>query len=248
MRIALLEDDPSQLELYGHWVALESHDPHRFECGQDLLNALTQGRFDLLILDWNLPDMSGLEVLKRIRQSSNVPVIFCTARESEDSVVSVLRAGANDYIRKPVRRRELLARIQAVVRRATIEDVEPDSLAVELFLVDYVQRTISRNGERLQLTDKDYALASFFLSNIGRLLSRKLIHEKIWGVARAGSVSSRTIDTHVCRIRGSLGLVAEHGWELKAVYGLGYRLERTNPASHGSLLRVGGEWMEPEET
>jgi CheY-like chemotaxis protein len=84
----LLEDDPSQLELLGHWLALDGHDPHRFEYGHELLNALPQPQFDLLVLDWELPDMSGLEVLMRIRQRWNLPVIFCTARESEDSVVA----------------------------------------------------------------------------------------------------------------------------------------------------------------
>ena len=91
MRIAILEDDPSQLELLGHWLALEGHEPRRFEHGAELLKAISQEDFDLLILDWNVPDLSGIEVLRRVRKNSKVPVIFCTARDGQDDVVMALR-------------------------------------------------------------------------------------------------------------------------------------------------------------
>jgi len=118
MRIAILEDDPSQLELFGHWLALAGHDPERFEHGQELLKAIGLDDFDLLVLDWNLPDLSGIDVLRRIRRSSKTPVIFCSSRDDQDDVVTALREGANDYLQKPIRRMELLARIESVTRRA----------------------------------------------------------------------------------------------------------------------------------
>jgi DNA-binding response OmpR family regulator len=96
MQIAILEDDPSQLELLGHWLALAGHDPHRFEHGEELLKALNQEGFDLLILDWNLPALSGIDVLRRVRQGSKVPVVFCTSRDGQDDVVTALRDGGND--------------------------------------------------------------------------------------------------------------------------------------------------------
>ena len=233
MRIAILEDDPSQLELVGHWLALEGHEPQRFEHGVELLKAISLEDFDLLILDWNLPDLSGIDVLKRVRQSSKIPVLFCTARDEQDDVAKALSEGADDYLSKPVRRLELLARTDSVTRRATRMQAKDDTFEVDGFRVDCASRTITRDGALLELNTKDFDLAVLFLRNLGRLLARSQIHEAVWGAK--GSVASRTIDTHVSRIRGKLGLVYEHGWELKAVYAHGYRLERIQPRAAVSL-------------
>src|SRR5689334_14047310 len=179
MRIAILEDDLSQLELLGHWLALAGHEPQRFEHGEDLLQTLANEDFDLLILDWNLPDITGIDVLRRIRASGKVPVIFCTSRESQDDVVRALHEGANDYLHKPVRRMELLARIESVTRRAQIMHEQPESFEVEGFQVNSVDHTISKEGKTFDLSEKDYALAALFLNNVGRLLSRKYIHDAV---------------------------------------------------------------------
>ena len=96
MRIAILEDDPSQLELLGHWVALAGHDPQRFEHGSELLKAMRHEEFDVLILDWNLPDLTGIDVLRQVRQGSKVPVIFCSSRDGEHDVVKALQEQANE--------------------------------------------------------------------------------------------------------------------------------------------------------
>src|SRR5215831_11114484 len=144
MRIAILEDDPAQLELLGHWLALAGHDPQPFEQGQEILKAVTQETFDLLILDWNLPDLSGIDVLRRVRQCARMPVIFCTARDGQEDVVTALREGANDYLQKPIRRMELLTRIEAVTRRGRRMDEKPQVFAVDCFQIDCVTRTISR--------------------------------------------------------------------------------------------------------
>ena len=233
MRIAILEDDPSQLELLGHWLALADHDPQRFEHGIDLLKAISQENFDLLILDWNLPDLSGIDVLKRVRQGSKIPVLFCTSRDGQDDVVKALREGADDYLSKPIRQLELLARIESVTRRASRMQAKDEAFEVDCFRVDCASRTITRDGALLELNAKDFDLAVLFLRNLGRLLSRSYIHEAVWGAK--GSVTSRTIDTHVSRIRGRLGFVYEQGWELKAVYAHGYRLERIQPRAAVSL-------------
>jgi DNA-binding response OmpR family regulator len=236
MRIAILEDDPSQLELLGHWLALAGHDPQRFEHGQELLKAIGLEHFDLLILDWNLPDLSGIDVLRRIRQSAKTPVIFCTSRDGQDDVVTALREGANDYLQKPIRRMELLARIESVTRRARKTNEPPESFDVDCFQVDCTARIITRDGVVAELSEKDFDLAVLLLQNLGRLLSRRYIQELVWGAS--GRVTSRTIDTHVSRIRSKLGLVYERGWELRAVYAHGYRLERTQPAALLSPIRA----------
>src|SRR5689334_18431667 len=152
MRIAILEDDPSQLELLGHWVALAGHDPQRFEHGSQLLKAVLDEEFELLILDWNLPDLSGIDVLRQVRKGSRVPVIFCTARDREDDVVKALQAGAQDYLRKPIRRMELLARIETVARRADIMQAISENFEVECFQVDFPKQTISRDGTPVDVT------------------------------------------------------------------------------------------------
>ena len=110
MRIAVIADDPSQRELVTHWLTLAGHQAVAFERGDDFLKTDGLSDFEMLILDWNLPDMTGIEVLKCVRQTSKVPVVFCTARTSQDDTVKALRNGADDYLIKPLRRLELLAR------------------------------------------------------------------------------------------------------------------------------------------
>ena len=119
MRVALLEDDPSQAELLSHWLASAGLSCRRYERGGSLLRALTQESFDVLVLDWGLPDIKGLDVLKHVRGvlQSSVPVIFVSARGCEVDVVTALKQGADDYMVKPVRRMELLARLEAITRR-----------------------------------------------------------------------------------------------------------------------------------
>jgi len=117
MRIAILEDDPSRLELLSHWVSGAGHQAVTFERSEDFLKTIRKEQFEILILDWNLPDATGIDVRRRVRQTSKVPVLFCTARAAQDDVVKGLREGADDHLIKPLGRLELLARIEAVARR-----------------------------------------------------------------------------------------------------------------------------------
>jgi DNA-binding response OmpR family regulator len=224
MRIAILEDDPSQLELIGYWLKSAGHHADTFEQGALLLRALEHETYDALLLDWNVPDVSGIEVLRQVRQQlhKGTPVLFGTARDAEEDIVAALRAGADDYLIKPMRRMELLARLQTVTRRVAVEAVQ--FLEVGRFRVDCTARQLLRDDVPVQLTAKDFDLAVFFLRNVGRLLTRGQIRECVWGVSQ--ELNSRTLDTHVSRIRNKLRLRAEHGWSLAAVYGYGYRLEQ----------------------
>jgi DNA-binding response OmpR family regulator len=235
MRIAILEDDPSQMELVVHWLQLAGHHAHAFERGAQLLRALELDSFDALLLDWNIPNISGLEVLKRVRQQlrPRIPIVFITARTEETDVVLALRQGADGYVVKPMRRMELLARLQAVTRRSAPEAPQSEQLEVDVFRVDVAARRLLRNDQPLDLTAKNFDLAVFFLRNVGRMLSRGHLRESVWGAKVA--VSSRTLDTHVSQIRNKLLLTPEHGWRLAAVYGYGYRLERL---AKGTPLRA----------
>jgi DNA-binding response OmpR family regulator len=239
MRVAILEDDESQIELLSHWLQLAGHHAISFRQGADLLKALASESFDAVLLDWSVPDLSGVEALRHIRVElrSTIPVLFCTARSSEEDVVIALRAGADDYVVKPVRRLELLARLDAVTRRAQERQAPRELLQVDVFRADLHARTILRDGRPLEVTAKDFDLAVLFLGNIGRLLSRRQICEKVWGTNTP--IKSRTLDTHVSRIRSKLVLTPEHGWHLGAVYGCGYRLDQVDPAPDYKSIPVG---------
>ena len=225
MRIAILEDDSIQSDLLSLWLQEAGHQCKAFTRGKDFLREVGRESYDFFLLDWMIPDQSGTEVLTWLRANLKeyVPVLFVTARDEEEDIVTALSAGADDYMIKPLRKRELLARIEAIARRsrpaATQEPFTQDE-----FLVDPERRTVQRNGEEVSLTQKDFELALFLFRNLGRLMSRGHILESVWG--RSAEINTRTVDTHVSRLRSKLGLTQENGWRLSAVYQHGYRLER----------------------
>jgi DNA-binding response OmpR family regulator len=218
MRVALVEDDLSQAELFAHWFRAAGHHCHHFERGGALIRALHRHSFDALLLDWSLPDVSGMEVLRHIRTSgrSCLPILVASAHGREEEMVIALRGGADDYMVKPVRRLELIARLEAVARRGSPSQV-PKLLELGAYRVDFQERAV-------RLTPKDFDLSVLFLRNVGRLLSRSHLRECVWGTK--APVSARTLDTHVSRIRSRLGFLPEHGWRLAAIYGHGYSLQR----------------------
>jgi DNA-binding response OmpR family regulator len=224
MRIAYLEDDPDQAALIARWLHAAGHVCHHFDRGHALQRSLARESFDLYLLDWHLPDMDGLEVLKTIRAKGLAPVIFTTLRDRDDDIVRVLHAGADDYIAKPVRQGELLARIEAVARRLHSADAAPACIEAPPFVLDREARSLKRNGRRIALTDKEYALAEFLFLNQGKLVSRRHLLEAVWGLR--ADVKTRTLDTHISRLRSKLGPLDGHGWRVASVQQFGYRLER----------------------
>jgi DNA-binding response OmpR family regulator len=226
LRVALLEDDRDQGRLVQNWLRTAGHGCTHFTCSRTFIQNVKRDSFDLLILDWLVPDRSGLDVLRWVRENLDwlIPVIFVTAMDCEDDIVRGLELGADDYITKPVRPRELLARIGAVTRRSCNTDESHGVMELEPYQIDPGSRSIRRNGETIKLTQKEYELAFFLFRNLGRVLSRAHILENVWG--RNPVVNTRTIDTHVCRIRGKLGIAADSGWRLSSIYQHGYRMER----------------------
>jgi DNA-binding response OmpR family regulator len=161
-----------------------------------------------------------------------VPVLFTTARDAEADIVAALKAGADDYLVKPLRKQELLARVEALGRRARPKPRAAEHLRVGEFEVDVDRRIVTRGGAEMDLTQKDFDLAVFLVRNVGNLVSRGHILESVWG--RTSDLNTRTVDTHVSRLRSKLGLVPENGWKLTAVYQHGYRLEQIAPESRSN--------------
>lgn len=233
LRIALLEDDSAQAETLTAWLTDAGHDVHAFGQARQLLRHVARESFDTFLIDWMLPDLSGHEVLRWLRQERGdmAPAIFVTSRDAEADIVAGLDAGADDYMIKPIRRLELLSRLEAVWRRNRHHD-EASHEVIDLapYRIDLQRRSIARNGVLVEgLTEKEFGLAAFLFQNPGRLLSRGHILEALWGIN--ASIPTRTLDTHISRLRKKLELYPANGFRLAPAYNYGYRLERiTRPA------------------
>lgn len=227
MRVAFLDDEVEQIERISSLLQEAGHHVHAFSRGRALLHSLRSETYELIILDWEVPGTSGYEVLRTIRARLNLrtPVLFLTHRDSEADVVQALAAGADDFLIKPARERELLARVDALSRRAHAGADAATVIEVGPFRVDPARRSIERDGKAFELTHREYEVAQLLFRNVGQVLSRGHIMEAIWG--RADATTTRTVDMHVSRVRQLLGLSAAIGLKLTAIYGYGYRLERT---------------------
>ncbi len=228
MRIAILEDEPDQAALLKSCIAAAGHDCHVFAAGGALIKAVGRESFDLFVLDWQVPDLSGEEVLRWLRKHvpTSVPVMFVTNRDSEQDIVAALEQGADEYMKKPVGQSELLARVQALLRRAYPRQLA-ETLDVDAVHFDLKTKGITVSGQSIELTQKEFDLALFLFQNLGRLLSRGHIQEAVWG--STVEIPSRTMDTHVSRIRTKLNLRPEFGFKLTPIYNYGYRLEHLAP-------------------
>ena len=226
MRIAVLEDDAAQAELVQTWFRDAGHQCQLFRTGTEFRTALKNDTFDLLILDWNLPDTSGPDVLSWVRENVDwhIPVLFATSREQEEDIVYALEHGADDYMTKPVKQRETLARISALERRTQPASDAGTTLEFGPFEFDSTNRLVRIDSETVELTNKEFELALLLFRNPGRLLSRSYILENVWGTS--AELSTRTVDTHISRVRNKLGIHPNRGVRLSAIYNHGYRLEQ----------------------
>jgi DNA-binding response OmpR family regulator len=226
MRIAFLEDDPDQADRILSLLQSAGHTAHRFQRGRALLSNLQGENYDLIMLDWEVPDVSGYEVLQSVRGRMNLrtPVLFLTHRDTELDVVQALEAGADDFLIKPPRERELLARVEALARR-TREPAAATVLELPPYRIDLERRQIERHGVPIELTRREFEVAVVLFQHVGSVVSRGFILDSVWG--RGDTTTTRTVDMHVSRVRKLLGLSAAIGLRLAAVYGYGYRLERT---------------------
>ena len=225
MNFAVVEDSRSQAEILKALLKSEGHQVEVFGEGLACIQALETRSFDFFVIDWTLPDIGGDEVLRHIREKCGweVPIVFCTARTEEENAADILRLGADDFIPKPIRYREVMARVQALLRRRKSYS-RPTPLRIAAIEVDLDGRRITLAGTEIDLTQREFDLAVVFLRNIGRVLPREELLSTVW--TRDGDeVDTRTVDTHASRLRKKLGLAGESGLMLTSVYGQGYRLD-----------------------
>ncbi|MCP5178562.1 MAG: response regulator transcription factor [Pseudomonadales bacterium] len=222
MKIWLLEDDSAQAELLTSWLQDKDHDVTHFPRAADIQEQLRKEHPDLFVLDWELPDGSGLDVVRGIRDklSSHIPVLFVTQRDSEADIVEALSSGADDYMVKQIGKGEFLARVQALGRRLGNEALEFEVGPYRFFPET---QAVTHNGEAVTLTAKDFELAHYLFRNVGRLLSRDELLREVWGVS---GIHTRTVDMHMSRIRKALDIRPEGGFRIRTIYRHGYRLEQ----------------------
>lgn len=224
-RILLAEDERDLNALIARQLGQEGYEVMRTFDGPGALTALEGAMPDLVILDWMMPGLDGLAVCRRIRERHVVPVLMLTARSEESDVILGLEVGADDYLTKPFRMRELLARVRAILRRAEMHD-EPrvttgnSALSGYGIVVDAEARVALVGGRALELTPKEFDLLALFVGHPGRAFSREYLLERIW--RSDYEVTDRTIDTHVQRIRKKLG---GESAAIRTVWGIGYKFQ-----------------------
>lgn len=234
MRIIVLEDEPAEQLLLMNALRSIDSAPKVVGTAEQFSIAMRREIFDVVVLDWTLPDASGISVVKQLRQSGNqVPVLFLTVRDSEEDIIEALNAGANDYLVKPFRKDELVARLGALVRRSSAPEFNSREFQYRHYHFNLDKQTVTCRGSLIELTRKEFRLALLLFRNIGRPLSRARLRDEVWGANT--DVPSNIMDTHASRVRSKLSLRPDNGFYLAPIYSYGYRLE--DVTSEESSLR-----------
>jgi len=219
--IFIVEDDENIREIVIYALNSAGFEAYGFETGEEFLTAFESGLPSLVLLDIMLPEVDGLTILKRLRtmpKAKKLPVIMLTAKNSEYDKVKGLDLGADDYISKPFGVMELIARINAVLRRSGVAG-ENKRLEVSNLSLDIARREVQVNGEQVRLTFKEYELLYYLMLNIGIVLNREKLLESVWGYEFEGE--SRTVDMHIKTLRQKLGTESKL---IKTVRNVGYKL------------------------
>lgn len=226
--ILAVDDEEHILELLSYNLEREGFHVVKADSGELALKLLEGEKIDLVLLDWMLPGMDGIEVLRKIRQNnatSSLPVIFLTAKGDEISKVVGLEVGSDDYLVKPFGIYELLARIKAVLRRTeknfsnSLE--QEDVIAIDYLEINKARRTVTVNNELVELSFKEFELLYYLAKNRGIVFTREQLLEKIWGYDYLGE--TRTVDVHISNLRKKIELDESHPIYIKTVRGMGYK-------------------------
>jgi len=224
-RILVVEDESSFSEALEFLLGKEGFSVVTASTGTEALKKFDQGGIDLILLDLMLPEISGTEVCRQIRAKSKVPIIMLTAKDSEVDKVVGLEIGADDYVTKPYSSRELVARINAVLRRNGGEGVVMDAgvMTVHGIRMDIDRHQVSINGIPASLPLKEFELLEFLMRNAGRVLTRMQLIDRVWGSDYVGD--TKTLDVHIKRLRAKIEDDPANPKVIQTVRGLGYKME-----------------------
>lgn len=226
--ILIVDDEIAIAENIAYALRTDGFTPHHVSLGEEALNALRSGSLmpapDLVVLDVGLPDINGFEVCRRLRQFSEIPVIFLTARSDEIDRVVGLEIGADDYVTKPFSPRELIARIRVILRRLPVRSAAPAAAAIPRFQLRAHEARILFHGRVLDLTRYEYLLLKTFLEHPGHVLSRAQLMDRVW--SDAPDTLERTVDAHIKSLRAKLRDIDENSDPIQTHRGMGYSLTR----------------------
>lgn len=224
-RILLVEDESSLSEPLSFLLSREGFEVEIAEDGQLALDIFANGNFDIILLDLMIPKVPGNEVCRQIRTTSNIPIIMLTAKDTEVDKVVGLELGADDYVTKPYSTRELLARIKAVLRRNIKDEVQDDDGVIEIagIRLDADRHTLHVQGALVAIPLKEFELLEYLMSNVGRVLTRGQLIDRVWGSDYYGD--TKTLDVHIKRLRSKIEADPAEPVHLVTVRGLGYRFD-----------------------
>ena len=223
-RILLVDDDPNIRQLVNLYLVKEGFEVAMADRGDEALAQFRAAPPNLMLLDLMLPGMDGWQVCREVRKFSSVPIIMLTAKDETFDKVLGLELGADDYIVKPFDMKELVARIKAVIRRyQQPESQENRELTFPGLTVNIGQYTVTYMGKELEMPPKELELLHFLASHPNQVFTREQLLEQVWGYDFFGD--SRTVDVHVKRLREKLTEGEKLGWQIKTVWGVGYKFE-----------------------
>jgi len=222
-KILLVDDDPNIAQLVNLYLTREGYDVCMAARGDDALKMFHAEAPSLVLLDIMLPGMDGWQVCREIRKVSNIPIIMLTAKDETFDKVLGLELGADDYVAKPFDTKELLARIKAVLRRYQSTGEPAKELVFPGLTINIGSYTVTYRGNKLEMPPKEIELLYYLASHPGMVFTREQLLENVWGYDYFGD--SRTVDVHVKRLREKLGAGESMGWQIKTVWGVGYKFE-----------------------
>ena len=228
MRIAIVDDDKEARDFALEVLTGAGHACMGFNSGQAIVSQLKRETFDLLLLDWNMPDLTAIDVISWVRRnlSKVLRIIVLTSRNEEKDIVHALDAGADDFISKPASAEIIRARVMANLRRTRPSQAQERFQTWGVYRFDRLEQSVSVNGTPTALTPKEFALSLLLFENLQRPLSRTYLLQRLWN--NTIDLSTRTLDMHISKIRTKLCLRPENGFRLQTLSGYGYRLDTYN--------------------
>ncbi|MCA8257935.1 response regulator transcription factor [Burkholderia sp. AU31624] len=227
MIVAILEDMVTQAGVVAGWLNKAGYDTEVRHDGDSFIELVRTQRVDVLLLDWDVPGKSGIEVMRWARESfaDTLPIIMMTQHDGENDIVFGLNTGADDYLIKPLRERELVARVNAQARKYYPETQRAKVVEVGKFVLDTSSHAATVDGVSVELSQREFDLALMLFESVGRIVSKDMMIKRIWGVV--DRKYDATLATYVSKLRTSLGLRPKNGLAITTIYNYGYRLELT---------------------